>query len=181
MTSVVVCGLAGTLPLAGVALHYLQYCLGFRELGVEVSYLEETRVWPFHPYENRPDDEASYTVPWLANLFESLDLPWAFRDPLGRYHGASEREVHARCAAADLLLNVSGAHHSVGHHRSATVVAYVDTDPGFIQVKAATSRDWRSWLDDHDLLFTFAEGIGTASCRIPDAGCRWLVTRQPVH
>jgi hypothetical protein len=25
--------------LAGVALHYLQYCLGFRDLGVDVSYL----------------------------------------------------------------------------------------------------------------------------------------------
>lgn len=181
MTSVVVCGCAGTLPLAGVALHYLQYCLGFRDLGVDVSYLEETEVWPYHPDEDRPDEQASYTVPWLADLFDSMDVPWAFRDPLDRYHGASEREVHARCAAADLLLNVSGAHQPEAHHRSAKTIAYVDTDPGFIQVKAAGSRDVRAWLDRHDLLFTFAEGMGTASCRIPDAGYRWLSTRQPVH
>ena len=58
MTSVVVCGCAGVLPLAGVALHYLQYCLGFRELGVEVMYLEESDAWPYHPDEDRPDDEA---------------------------------------------------------------------------------------------------------------------------
>ena len=50
MTSVVVCGCAGALPLAGVALHYLQYCLGLRDMGVEVSYLEEiTDYWPYHP------------------------------------------------------------------------------------------------------------------------------------
>ncbi len=181
MTSVVVCGCAGVLPLAGVALHYLQYCLGFRDLGLEVSYLEETDVWPYHPDEDRPDDEASYSVPWLAHLFDSFDMPWAFRDPLGRYHGASEREVHARCAAADLLLNVSGAHYPVAHHRAARVVAYIDTDPGFVQVKAAQSPETRSWLECHDLLFTFAEGIGTPSCRIPDVGYRWLTTRQPVY
>jgi glycosyltransferase involved in cell wall biosynthesis len=35
VTRVVVCGIAGQLPLAGVALHYLQYCLGLRDLGVK--------------------------------------------------------------------------------------------------------------------------------------------------
>lgn len=181
MTRVVVCGCAGVLPLAGVALHYLQYCLGLRELGIDVMYLEETDVWPYHPQQDRPDEEASYSIPWLAEMFLSFGLPWAFRDPRGRYHGMSEAEVHRRCAAADLLLNVSGAHHPVAHHRAARVVAYVDTDPGFIQVKAAQDPAARDWLDGHDLLFTFAESIGQPGCRIPTTGHRWLPTRQPVY
>lgn len=37
---VVVCGLAGSVPVGGMGLHYLQYCLGLRELGVEVLYMD---------------------------------------------------------------------------------------------------------------------------------------------
>jgi hypothetical protein len=182
MTSVVVCGCAGALPLAGVALHYLQYCLGLRDMGIEVSYLEEIEdYWPYNPDTNEPDEQASYTVPWLRELFEAFDLPWAYRDPLRRYHGATEDEVFARCASADLLLNVSGAHNPIAHHRSARVLAYVDTDPGFIQVKAAGDPKTRSWLEGHDLLFTFAEAMGSPRCRIPDAGYQWKTTRQPVY
>jgi hypothetical protein len=178
----VVCGCAGALPLAGVALHYVQYCLGLRDMGVEVSYLEEiTDYWPYNPQTNEPDQEAAYTVPWLRELFEAFDLPWAYRDPLGRYHGATEREAIGRCETADLLLNVSGAHNPIDHHRSARVLAYVDTDPGFVQVKATTESKTQSWLDGHDLLFTFAEAMGTPTCRIPDAGYVWKTTRQPVY
>ena len=182
MTSVVVCGCAGALPLAGVALHYLQYCLGLRDMGVEVSYLEEiTDYWPYHPDTFEPDQTAGYTVPWLRELFDAFDMPWAYRDPLGRYHGATEAEVVNRCSEADLILNVSGAHNPIEHHKLAKSLAYVDTDPGFIQVKAMKEPKSRAWLDGHDLLFTFAEAMGTPSCRIPDAGYDWKVTRQPVH
>lgn len=182
MTSVVVCGCAGALPLAGVALHYLQYCLGLKAMGVEVSYLEEiTDYWPYHPDTFEPDQTAGYTVPWLRELFEAFDVPWAYRDPTGGYHGATEAEVLARCARADLILNVSGAHNPIAHHKTAKVLAYVDTDPGFIQVKAVQEPRSRAWLEGHDLLFTFAESMGTPSCRIPDAGYDWKTTRQPVH
>jgi hypothetical protein len=182
VTSVVVCGCAGALPLAGVALHYLQYCLGLRDMGVEVSYLEEiTDYWPYHPDTFEPDQEASYTVPWLRELFDAFDMPWAYRDPLGRYHGATEAEVVGRCAKADLILNVSGAHNPIDHHKLAKTLAYVDTDPGFIQVKAMKEPDSRAWLDGHDLLFTFAEAMDSPVCRIPSAGYDWKRTRQPVY
>jgi hypothetical protein len=182
VTSVVVCGCAGALPLAGVALHYLQYCLGLRDMGIEVSYLEEiTDYWPYHPDTFEPDEQASYTVPWLRELFDAFDLPWAYRDPLGRYHGATEAEVVDRCSKADLILNVSGAHNPIAHHKLAKALAYVDTDPGFIQVKAEQEPTTRSWLEGHDLLFTFAEAMGSPTCRIPDGGYDWKTTRQPVY
>lgn len=182
MTSVVVCGCAGALPLAGVGLHYLQFCLGLRDMGVDVSYLEEiTDYWPYHPDRNEPDQEATYTVPWLRQMFEAFDLPWAYRDPLGRYHGSSEPEAVGRCTSADLVLNVSGAHNPIAHHRAAKTLAYIDTDPGFVQVKATRDPTVRSWLEGHDLLFTFAESMGSDACRIPNAGYHWKTTRQPVH
>jgi hypothetical protein len=182
VTEVVVCGIAGQLPLAGVALHYVQYCLALRDLGIETSYLEDNRAWPYHPYANRPDEDAAYTVPWLRDMFEAFELPWAYRDPRGTYHGATEEEVHARCARADLLLNVSGGHQPDDHHRAARVLAYVDTDPGFVQVNAARGdATTRAWLDAHDVRFTFAEAIGMPECKVPDAGFTWKPTRQPVH
>jgi hypothetical protein len=180
MTRVVVCGCAGTLPLAGVGLHYLQYCLGLRDLGCEVTYLEETGVWAYHPDDDRPDDEGAYTVPWMAEMFGRFDLDWVYRDAGGRYHNATEAEVHSLCAAADVLLNVSGAHEPNDHHRDARALVYIDTDPGFVQVNAANNPGTRAWLEQHDLLFTFAEAMGAASCRIPDAGLAWRTTRQPV-
>jgi hypothetical protein len=182
VTSVVVCGCAGALPLAGVALHYLQYCLGLRDMGVEVSYLEEiTDYWPYHPDTFEPDESASYTVPWLRELFDAFDLPWAYRDPLGRYHGATEQDVVDRCSRADLVLNVSGAHNPIAHHKLAKALVYVDTDPGFIQVKAEQEPGSRAWLDGHDLLFTFGESMGSPSCKMPGGGYPWKTTRQPVY
>lgn len=182
VTSAVVCGIAGQLPLAGVALHYLQYCLGLRDLGVEVLYLEDNRAWPYDPYLDRPDEQATYSRAWLEELFGAFDLPWAYRDPLGRYSGMDEAQVHARCASADVLLNVSGGHEPDEHHRAAKRLVFIDTDPGFVQVSAARGdARTRAWLDAHDLLFTFAESWGTASSRLPEDGLTWRTTRQPVH
>ncbi|HEY1634992.1 MAG TPA: hypothetical protein VGF64_09560 [Acidimicrobiales bacterium] len=180
MTSVVVCGIAGYFPLAGVALHYLQYCLGFRDLGVEVSYLEDNQAWPLHPDTRDPDGTAAYTVAWLTELFGRFELPWAYRDPSGDWHGATGAEVHARCARADLLLNVSGGSTLGEHHRRAGLVAYVDTDPAFTQVAAEQHKGVRDWIARHDLHFTFAELYGRPECRLPSGGFRWITTRQPV-
>lgn len=182
MTSVVVCGIAGQLPLAGVGLHYLQYCLGLRDLGIDVLYLEDNAAWPYHPFEDRPDEEATYSVAWLAEMFSAFDLAWAYRDPRGRYHGTDEGSVRRMCASADALLNVSGGHEPDDHHRAAKALVYIDTDPGFVQVAAARGDGrTRRWLGAHDVLFTFAELCGQPGCRVPDAGFDWKPTRQPVH
>lgn len=182
VTSVVVCGIAGQLPLAGVALHYLQYCLGLRDLGVDVMYLEDNLAWPYDPWLDRPDEDAAYSRAWLAELFGAFDLPWAYQDPKGRYSGLPEPEVRARCAAADLLLNVSGGHEPDEHHRLARRLVFVDTDPGFVQVAAANGDPrTRAWLGAHDVLLTFAESWGSPLSRLPDDGFTWRTTRQPVH
>ena len=42
---IVVTGLIGAIPLAGLTTHYLQYVLGLRDLGHDVLYLEDTGAW----------------------------------------------------------------------------------------------------------------------------------------
>src|SRR5438105_12696585 len=134
MTSVVVCGLAGQQPIAGMGLHYLQYCLGFRQLGLDVFYLEDHGAWPSHPLEGTFDETASYNIAWLREMFDSFGLDWSYQDPLVRYHGIPEEEAVERCASADVLLNVSSSHILEEHHLRAKVVACVDTDSAFTQV-----------------------------------------------
>lgn len=180
MTSVVVSGIAGNLPLAGVALHYLQFCLGLRELGVETSYLEDNEAWPLLPATNEPVEDAGYTVAWLRELFEAFEIPWAYKDPAGRFHGATEAEVVDRVSRADLLLNVSGGASLTDLHRRAGAVVYVDTDPAFTQVAMRQHTGVRDWIGAHDLHFTFAERLGTEGCRLPDTGVDWKTMRQPV-
>ncbi len=179
---VVVCGLAVSVPLGGMALHYLQYCLGLRALGADVLYLEDNWGWPYDPMRGTGDGDDRYNVAWARELFSSFDLPWAYLDTGGRYHGLTEAQVHAYCASTDLLLNVSGGLNPFPHHRKAARLAYVDTDSGWGQVQVALGdRDVREMYEAHDLHFTFAQSIHEPSCRIPHVGLHWRPTRQPVH
>jgi hypothetical protein len=186
MTSVVVCGLAGFSPVGGMGLHYLQYCVGLQDLGVDVSYLEDNRWTPTPPGPVMASEDdpygARYSAAWLDAMFAHFEVPWAYADPEGAYHGSSRDEVEARCAAADLVLNVSGGHFPEAHHRRARRLVYVDTEPGFVHVRAAAGDPYhRALLDAHDLHLTWAEAVGTPGCRLPETGHEWRPTRQPVH
>lgn len=186
MTSVVVCGVAGWAPVAGMGLHHLQYCLGFRDLGLEVFYLEDNRWPPVPPGPVMASDDdpygAGYSGRWLSALFDAHELPWAYADPEGNYQGSTVAEVEDRCRRADLLVNVSGGHFPEAHHRRARRLLYLDTEPGFVHVRAANGDEHhRQLLDAHHLHFTWAEAVGTPACRLPDTGHRWRPTRQPVH
>lgn len=182
MTSAVVCGLAGFAPVAGMGLHYLQYCLGLRQLGVEVFYLEDNGWYPTVPGPAGDDGGTAYIVGWLEELFGAFGIEWAYADLNGTYHGSSGEHVRKRCASADLLLNVSGSHYPEEHHRAAGVLAYIDTDPAFLQVPLAQGDAYqRELLAAHDVLFTFAEAINEPWCRLPRGGFTWRPTRQPVY
>jgi hypothetical protein len=150
-------------------------------LGLDVLYLEDHGAWPIDPREGPFDETAKYSIDWLGEMFGSFGLDWSFQDPLERYQGISEKEAVARCASADLLINVSSAHYLQAHHLRAKVVACVDTDSAFTQVAHHTNGAFQDLWGQHDVMFTFAELLGTPHCRVPDAGYSWKHTRQPVH
>jgi hypothetical protein len=152
------------------------------DLGVEVVYLEDHWGYAYDPELGAACPDGAYARRWLAQLFDAFDVPWAFMDGHGRYHGLTAEQAQAACDGADLVLNVSGGHLVRDHHRRARTLALVDTDPVFLQVRAALGhRAVREQYDRHDVLFTFAESIGTPGCRVPTAGYAWKPTRQPVH
>ena len=50
--TVVVLGIAGRTPFAGVAWQVLHYLEGRRRAGCDVFYVEDTQSWPYDPLRN---------------------------------------------------------------------------------------------------------------------------------
>ena len=190
---VVVAGLVATYPVGGVAWDYLQYVLAFHRLGCDVLYLEDTGRWLYDPQAATftPDAAggAGFVGRSLAALEPALAARVAVRAPDGTWHGWDGAAVARFCAASDLVLNLSGACWLRDAYRTARVVAYVDTDPGYSQAMllAAEARDASQEAIDsaalvrsHDVFFTLGEHVGQPDCRVPTAGLCWLPTRQPI-
>jgi hypothetical protein len=190
---IVVTGLIATYPLGGVAWDYLAYVSGFRRLGHEVFYLEDTGQWLYDPRAGTFTDDVGFNVAYLADTLsradETMRTRWALRAPDGTYHGASLAEVERFCSAADLFLNVSGACWLRDEYRGARRIAYLDSDPCYSQAKLLAVEHGTATADQaysvgliraHHCFFTFAENINDPSCAIPHSGLRWLPTRQPI-
>jgi hypothetical protein len=96
---IVVSGLIGSIPVAGLTLHYLQYVLGLRELGQEVLYLEDGGGWYFDPMADRyydPQAVAAAAVGFLPSTYIArtmeaygLSESWTFVDHEGNAFGVT--------------------------------------------------------------------------------------------
>lgn len=181
---IVVTGLVGQYAFGGVAWDYLQYVEGFRQLGHDVYYLEDTEMWPYDPIQNTVSADCTYNVTYLRGVMEKLGLAdrWIYRSaPDQSYHGQTEGAAKEICATADLYLNVSGCGWLRPEYLAIPCKVFLDSDPMFTQVALVSGKqDAIDRIRAHDKHFTFAENIGAADCRIPAAGFDWIPTRQPV-
>jgi hypothetical protein len=176
-----------------VAWDYLQYVQGFRALGCEVYYLEDTGHWLYDPARQTFSPDAGVGARFLAESLATLDPDladaWALRAPDGTLHGLDEATLARVCEGADLFLNLSGACWFREPYRAARVTAYVDTDPGYSQAKLAAADAGATdekvaasaaLIRRHDLFFTLGEHVGRPDCLIPTVGLVWHPTRQPI-
>ena len=190
---IVVTGLLATYPLGGVGWDYLAYVSGFRRLGCEVLYLEDTGQWLYDPRAGSFTDNVgfhlSYLSDTLARAGEDMRHRWSLRAPDDTYHGWPAQQVERFCNQADLFLNVSGACWLREIYRGARCLAYLDSDPCYSQAKLlavaqGTATPEQEFSVDlirlHHRFFTFAESIGQPGCAIPDCGLPWQTTRQPI-
>ena len=188
---VVVTGLLAAYPLGGVSWDYLAFVQGFRRLGADVLYLEDTGQWLYDPTDGTFKDDVRRNVAYLAGILDrhAPGVPWSLRAPDSTYHGLDEPSVARFCNGADLLLNVSGACWLRDSYRGARRKIYLDTDPGYSHAKLAAVEQGTASGDEHysvdlihahDLFFTFAENMGADDCRLPAAGLDWQTTRQPI-
>ena len=189
---IVVTGLVATYPLGGVSWDYLAYVDGFRRLGHEVLYLEDTGAWFYHPGDQTFSDDIAPNLRYLSAALAAIgapDIAWSVRAPDDVYYGLDGAAVERFCRSADLFLNLSGACWLRDAYRGARRTAYLDSDPGYTQAKlwaaehgCATEDQLFSvnLIHQHDRFFTFAENMDAPDCAVPACGLEWRTTRQPV-
>lgn len=182
---IVVTGLIGQYAFGGVTWDYIQYVLGFRALGHDVWYLEDSANWAYDPVKQEPSADCSHNVSYLERIMREFDLGdrWIYRnEPDGRYHGvADEREAEKILSEADVLANVSGACWLRPITAGVKTKLFLDGDPMFTHIKLTRgSADYLDRVRAHDHHFTFGLNVGQPGCRVPLAGLQWRPTVQPI-
>lgn len=178
---VVVLGMMGRTPFAGVAWQVLHYLEGLRRLGCEVTYVEDTGDWPYDAEKNTITDDPSYTVGYIGRNIGFLPeaLPWAYVGPSREVFGTAE--LGELWGGADALVNLTGATVLQEEHLQVPVRAYLETDPVLPQIEVAEGREFTiDMLAAHTHHFTYGELIGTPASHVPSDRFQYLPTRQPV-
>ena len=182
---IIITGLVGQYPFGGVIWDYLQYLLGFRSLGHQVLYLEDSGAWPYDPVAGTITDDCSFALQSLHKIFTDFDLTesWVYRNGAdGKFHGAGEKVAREWLRHGDLLVNVSSAGWlrdydlRVGHRM------FIDGDPMFCQIGLLDGSNplYAGRLRDHDSHFTFGLSVGQSECPVPVDGITWRPTVQPI-
>ena len=157
----------------GHAWALLQYVLGFRELGFEVTVVD--RLEPGMV----PEGTEQAALDYLGRLLEPERIPYSVLDGKGGSRaGLPYEEALARAAEARFLLNVMGFVRDRELLEATRRRVFLDIDPGFPQI-------WRKLeLADvfagHDDFVTVGRNVGREGCGVPTCGLRWLTIPHPV-
>lgn len=192
---IVVTGYAATFPYGGVFWDYLQYVLGFHQLGHDVLYLEDTGKWCYKPEEatfvETGEENAKRLADNIKTYMPELVDKWSFRDGSDNVFGMPGDKAIEFCRTADLFIHLSASCVMRDEYFEAGRVAFVDSDPMYTQAKLAPARNPESpdhasalehvkWLRRHDVFLSFGENVGQADCLIPCELINWRPTRQPI-
>ncbi len=177
MTDSVVIGaaLAHRAGYGGHAWALLQYALGFRALGFEVTVVDR-----LEPGMLPGEDDAAALRSLRALLRDfGLDGSYSVLGAAGSaLDGLSRDELLQRTRESRFLLNIMGFVDDPEILAAARRRIFLDIDPGFGQV-------WRELgladvFDGHDDFVTVGRNVGSADCGVPTCGLRWLTIPHPV-
>jgi glycosyltransferase involved in cell wall biosynthesis len=183
VTSVVVGGsLAQRAGYGGHAWAFLNFLLGFRQLGYDVLFVDRLSPEMAVDAAGVPSAEAEETcVRWLAEVMAGAGLGDCYSLFLGdgsETVGVSRASAIEQVADSLLLLNVMGFVDDEEILAASPRNVFLDIDPGFGQM-------WRELgLHDaftgHDSFVTVGERIGESDCLIPNCGIEWITTPHPI-
>jgi hypothetical protein len=168
---------------AGCAWNRLQYVLGLRRLGHDVTLVEELRPRWCVDAAGQPcayaDSQNRLGFMEFMRRFDLMDHCCQLYDRGSATTGLSREALREFADHADLLIDISG------HVTTPFVLdgvgrrAYLDQDPVFTQLwRAEYGKDLN--LDRYDVFFTVGLNIGTPFSPIPDCGIDWHPTLPPV-
>ncbi len=183
---IVVTGFMATCPIAGVVWQHLHYILGFKQLGYDPIYIEDSARHPYHP---KTFDVGETAVPQVAKIIHDLarkfDFRWSYRArftcPMQIYGDLTDCQIAETFANAEATFNLCGAQELHDEVLKSRCLVYVESDPGVEQIKLDQGKtDTLLYLKSHHAHFTFGENLGQADCPLPTGGFQWYPTRQPV-
>jgi hypothetical protein len=182
---IVVLGAAAEMPFAGVWWQVRHYLEGFRRLGHEVHYVEDTGNWPYDPGAETVTDDASGAVRRLARLMDEAGFGdrWAFVNAgrAGEVWGRGADALDEVMRSCEVLVNLSGATVLKEPHLDVPVRIYLETDPVTPQIEIALGRaSTIDFLAAHTHHFSFGERIGCPGCSVPIGRFDYRPTRQPI-
>ena len=177
-------GIVGQYPMAGVAWQAVHYLLGFQALGLDVYYVEDSGAPPYDPRTGGVSGECDYAVSYVAEVMGQVGLGdrWVYLDMVrNETHGLSRARLDELYRDAAVIVNVCGATAPRDEHRQGACLVYVETDPVYEQLQIALGdRSSLGFLAAHDVLFTYGENIGNPDCPVPLGAFQWKKTRPPV-
>lgn len=161
---------------------FLQYLLGFKQLGWNVLFLDQLEPEMCVDDKGQPCDlDQSVNLRYLLKVMGRFGLSDSFAllyNHGERFIGLSRTQVVERVRHSAFLLNVMGFLSDEEILSCAPKRVFLDIDPGFGQM-------WRALglhdpFQGHDAFVTIGENIGQPGCNIPTCGLDWITTRQPV-
>ena len=167
-------------PLGGMTWHHLNYLLGLRALGHEVTFLEDgAYLPPFDPVADTYGDP-TFGIDYLKRTFGEYapDVAWHYR--YGSFSaGLNSEELAARLRGADLFIAVSGIT-PIDWYDLPRRTLVIDTDPVFTQLRMTSDAAFLDYYRRFANVATFGRLIGTDACRLPTHGLDWIPTNQPI-
>jgi hypothetical protein len=184
-TRLIVLGMMGHMPVAGVIWQVLHYLEGFRRLGFEVYYVEDTGTWPYNPEQNTVTADCTYTLSFLSRTMAAFGFSdrWAYRSLTHRGHcfGLSDSQVLRLFEQSDILINLTASTVLRDEHLQVPIRVYLETDPVLPQIEVAKGNSsYIDMLGAHTHHFSYGENLGAPDCGVPLERFHYFPTRQPV-
>jgi hypothetical protein len=184
--TIVLAGYLVRFPLGGYFWQTVHYLLGFRALGYEVWFYEDTSCYTpaYNPLTHEFGPTYDYGIAVAARFLERLGFGehWGFFDSTRQVeYGPGAGRLKTLIREADLLVNLGGVNHILPEQRGGEPAIYIDIDPVYTQIRLANNdKGLRVFLDEHTHVFTFGENIGTPRSSVPTGGYTWHPSRQPI-
>jgi hypothetical protein len=108
---IIVLGLLGQFPMAGMAWQLIHHLVGLQRLGFKVFYIEETGAPPYDPRTKSSTTDCSYSLHMIADTLERFGFgqAWAYHDGVSdQWYGLSKGRVQELFAQALVVFNLSG-------------------------------------------------------------------------
>jgi len=165
----------------GHAWAFLQFALGFEELGYEPILIDRLSAEMATDADGRPSATAlERGKKWFLEVTSStgLDERSALLLNDGDTIGIGRERLRELVAAAPFVLDVMGFLEDPELCEAARMLVFLDVDPGFTQIWQETGE--ADLFGSHDRHVTVGANIGTPGCSIPTCGRDWITIRPPV-